>query len=73
MREFLDLRALRLSRQGVREDGDDRIVRTHVKACVPGTLDSNWSESYLHSIPIHRLPGGAFVRASVFRLGTGLF
>jgi small subunit ribosomal protein S13 len=34
-------------------------------------LDSGRGESYLRLIPIHRLPGGAFVRASVFRLGTG--
>jgi hypothetical protein len=33
-------------------------------------LDSETGESYLPLIPIHRLPGGAFVRASAFRLGT---
>jgi hypothetical protein len=31
-------------------------------------LDSLGSESYLPLIPIHRLSGGAFVRASAFRL-----
>jgi hypothetical protein len=36
-------------------------------------LDFTNRHSYLQLIPIHRLPGGAFVRASVFRLGTGLF
>jgi hypothetical protein len=34
-------------------------------------LDLDASESYLVLIPIHRLPGGALVRASVFRLGLG--
>jgi hypothetical protein len=34
-------------------------------------LDSVRRETYLLPIPIHRLPGGAFVRASVFRLGSG--
>ena len=33
-----------------------------------GVLDSGPPNSYLLFIPIHRLPGGAFVRASVFRL-----
>src|SRR5438270_12638591 len=33
------------------------------------SLDSLRRESYFPLIPIHRLPGGAFVRASVFRLG----
>jgi hypothetical protein len=31
------------------------------------------SESYLPLIPIHRLSGGAFVRASAFRLEEGHF
>jgi hypothetical protein len=31
-------------------------------------LDSPQGESYLRPIPIHRCSGGAFVRASVFRL-----
>jgi hypothetical protein len=31
-------------------------------------LDLDASETYLVLIPIHRLPGGALVRASVFRL-----
>jgi hypothetical protein len=31
-------------------------------------LDFIRAASYLPLIPIHRLPGGAFVRASVFRL-----
>ena len=35
-------------------------------------LDSAPSRSYLAAIPFHRSPGGAFVRASVFRLETGL-
>jgi len=34
-------------------------------------LDLVGGESYLQLIPIHRLPGGAFVRASVFSLGLG--
>jgi hypothetical protein len=34
-------------------------------------LDLAKAQSYLQFIPIHRLPGGAFVRASVFRLGAG--
>jgi hypothetical protein len=38
-----------------------------------GALDSVPRPSYLPLIPIHRLPGGAFVRASVFSLGLGLF
>ena len=45
------------SRSTVRRFGTDR------------DLDSLGAESYLALIPIHRLPGGAFVRASVFRLG----
>jgi hypothetical protein len=36
-------------------------------------LDSAGGESYLRSIPIHRLTGGAFVRASAFRLEPGIF
>jgi hypothetical protein len=36
-------------------------------------LDSLGGETYLALIPIHRLPGGAFVRASVFRLDEGDF
>jgi hypothetical protein len=36
-------------------------------------LDFTRAHSYLALIPIHRLPGGAFLRASVFRLGAGLF
>jgi len=32
-------------------------------------LDSGASHSYLRTIPIHRLSGGAFVRASAFSLG----
>ena len=42
------------SRSTVRRFGTDR------------DLDSLGAESYLALIPIHRLPGGAFVRASVF-------
>src|SRR4051812_33345451 len=34
-------------------------------------LDSPEAESYLRHIPIHRLPGGALVRASAFSLGRG--
>jgi hypothetical protein len=33
-------------------------------------LDLEASETYFALIPIHRLPGGAFVRASAFLLGT---
>jgi len=36
-------------------------------------LDSPQGESYLRPIPIHRLSGGAFVRASAFRLEAGPF
>jgi hypothetical protein len=36
-------------------------------------LDSLRSESYLRLIPIHRLTGGALVRASAFRLEMGVF
>ncbi len=34
-------------------------------------LDSDGANSYLQPIPIHRSSGGAFVRASVFRLQSG--
>src|SRR5438309_757643 len=34
-------------------------------------LDSEGGKSYFALIPIHRLPGGAFVRASAFSLGSG--
>jgi hypothetical protein len=39
----------------------------------PGQLDSTPGESYLRPIPIHRLTGGAFVRASAFRLEGVIF
>jgi hypothetical protein len=34
-------------------------------------LDFGQAHSYFAHIPIHRLPGGAYVRASVFSLGEG--
>jgi hypothetical protein len=36
-------------------------------------LDSGLAHSYLRPIPIHRLTGGAFVRASAFRLEGVIF
>jgi hypothetical protein len=35
-------------------------------------LDEAASQSYFDLIPIHRYPGGAFVRASAFRLEAGV-
>jgi len=36
-------------------------------------LDFAPAQSYFALIPIHRYPGGAFVRASAFRLEAGVF
>src|SRR4051812_26070986 len=50
-------------------------VRAHARRAVAFVafrdLDLRPEHSYLQLIPIHRYPGGAFVRASVFRLETG--
>jgi hypothetical protein len=39
---------------------------------VPRRLDSANPQSYLRPIPFYRIPGGAFVRASVFRFEGSL-
>ena len=53
-----------------RDADQEQLVKAVLEHGAPnaGALDSGPPNSYLQLIPIHRLPGGAFVRASVFRL-----
>ena len=53
--------------------GDAREVRRTAAFVTFRGLDSLRRESYLAPIPILRLTGGAFVRASAFRLEAGHF